>query len=111
METSQLSLLRNAMTAYTKRRRALSNNLANIDTPGYDRTSVDFEKQLRDARDDRVGADPSEVKAEVGVEDEKPVLEEELMAMSDTQMRIKHASRALSYHFDLMRTGITGRSS
>jgi|APHM01.1.fsa_nt_gi Flagellar basal body protein len=110
METSQLSLLRNAMTAYTKRRRALSGNLSNIDTPGYDRTSVDFEGELRDARNGQLGADPSEVEADVVVEDEKPVLEEELMALSDTQMRTQHASRALSHHFDLMRTGITGRT-
>lgn len=111
MDTGQLSLLRNAMTAYTKRRRALSGNLANVDTPGYDRTSVSFEEELRDVRDDALGGDQSEVEAEVVVEDEKPVLEEELMALSDTQMRMQHASRAVSHHFDLMRTGITGRSS
>ena len=111
METAQLSLLRNAMTAYAKRRRALSGNVANIDTPGYDRTSVSFEEELRDARDGPLGDDPSEVEAEVVAEDEKPVLENELMALSDTQMRTQHAARALSHHFDLMRTGITGRSS
>ncbi len=111
MDTSQVSLLRNAMTAYAKRRRALSGNLSNIDTPGYDRTSVSFEEPLRDARDNKLGGEPSDVEAEVTVEDEKPVLEEELMALSDTQMRTRHATRALSHHFDLMRTGITGRSN
>jgi len=111
METAQLSLLRNAMTAYAKRRRALSGNIANVDTPGYNRTSVSFEDELRDARNFDLGTDPAEVEAEVDVEDEKPVLENELMALSDTQMRTQHASRALSHHFDLMRTGITGRPS
>jgi flagellar basal-body rod protein FlgB len=111
MDTAQLSLLRNAMTAYTKRRRALSGNLANIDTPGYDRASVSFEGELREARDSPLGTEQSEVEAEVVVEDEKPVLENELMALSDTQMRTQHAARALSHHFDLMRTGITGRPS
>lgn len=111
MDTAQLSLLRNAMTAYTKRRRALSNNIANIDTPDYNRTSVDFEEKLRDARDLQVGTDPSEVEAEAEVEEEKPVLEEELMGLSDTQMRTQHASRALTHHFGLMSTSITGRPS
>lgn len=118
MDTGQLSLLRNAMTAYTKRRRAVSGNLANVDTPGYDRTSVSFEEKLRDVRDSSLrtgqsdlGTEQSEVEAEVVVEDEKPVLEEELMALSDTQMRMQLSSRAVSHHFDLMRTGITGRAS
>ena len=111
MDTSQVSLLRNAMTAYTKRRRSLSKNLANIDTPDYNRRSVDFEEKLRDARDLRVGTDPSEVEAEVDAEDQKPVLEEELMALSDTQMRTQHATRALTHHFDLMGTSISGRPS
>lgn len=111
MDTEQLSLLSNAMTAYAKRRRALSGNLANVDTPGYDRTSVSFEEELQDARDAPLGTEQSEVEAEVVVEDEKPVLENELMALSDTQMRTQHASRALSHHFDLLRTGITGRPS
>jgi len=109
METSQVSLLSNAMTAYAKRRRALSGNLSNIDTPGYDRTSVEFEEELRDARDVKLGTDPSEVEADAVVEDRKPVLEEELMALSDTQMRTQHASRALSHHFNLLQTSITGR--
>lgn len=110
METAQLSLLRNAMTAYAKRRRALSGNLANVDTPGYDRTSVSFEAELREARESPL-AEQSDVEAEVVVEEQKPILENELMALSDTQMRTQHAVRALSHHFDLMRTGITGRPS
>lgn len=112
MDTAQLSLLRNAMTAYAKRRRALSRNVANVDTPGYDRTSVTFEKELQAARENpSIGKDQSEVGPEVEVEDQKPILEDELMALSDTQMRTQFASRALTNHFDLMRTGITGQSS
>jgi len=111
MDTSQVSLLTNAMTAYTKRRRALSGNLSNIDTPGYDRTSVEFEEELRDARSFKLSKEPSEVEANTEVEDRKPVLEEELMALSDTQVRTQHATRALSHHFNLLSTSITGRPS
>jgi flagellar basal-body rod protein FlgB len=112
MDTAKLSLLRNAMTAYAKRRRALSRNLANIDTPGYDRTAVTFEQELQEARTSTgLGRRPSAVTARVEVQQgEAPVLENELMALSDTQMRTQLASRALSEHFDLMRTGITGQS-
>lgn len=112
MDTAKLSLLRNAMTAYAKRRRVLSSNLSNVDTPGYDRASVTFEEELQAARESPdIGGDPAEVEPKVEVQDQKPVLENELMALSDTQMRTQLASRALQDHFNLMRTGITGRPS
>lgn len=112
MDSAKVSLLRNAMTAYAKRRRAVSSNIANVDTPGYDRTSVRFEKELRSARDGSgIGEEQAEVEAEMEVEDQAPMLEDELMSLSDTQMRTQLATRALSDHFELMRTGITGRSA
>lgn len=112
METEKLSLLRNAMAAYAKRRRALSSNVANIDTPGYNRTSVSFEEELQAAREaPEIGTTQAEVEPQVEVNDQKPVLEDELMALSDTQMRTQLATRALSEHFSLMRTGITGQPS
>jgi len=109
MDTESVQLLRNAMTAYAQRRRAASSNLANLDTPGYDRVSVSFEEELQQARRHSGSLrDQSEVEAHMEVEDEAPVLENELMALTDTQMRTRLASRALSEHFDLMRMGITG---
>lgn len=111
MDTAKLSLLRNAMTAYAKRRRTLSSNLANVDTPGYDRASVSFEKKLQAARDSpEIDAEEADVEADVEIEEQSPVLEQELMALSDTQMRTQLATRALSDHFELLRTGITGRA-
>jgi len=80
METTQVRLLRNAMSAYAQRRRAASSNLANIDTPGYDRMSVSFEEELQDVRRHSGSLrEQSEVEPDTEVEDEAPVLEEELM--------------------------------
>ncbi|MEF8816892.1 MAG: flagellar basal body protein [Salinibacter sp.] len=109
METTNVRLLRNAMSAYTQRRRAASSNLANVDTPGYNRMSVSFEEKLQQARRHSGSLrEQSEVEANMEVEDGPPVLEDELMALTDTQMRTRLASRALTEHFDLMRMGITG---
>jgi len=109
METTNVRLLRNAMSAYAQRRRAASSNLANVDTPGYDRMSVSFEEELQEVRRHSGSLrEQSEVEANTEVEDEAPVLEEELMSLTDTQMRTRLASRALTEHFDLMRMGITG---
>ena len=109
MESTNVRLLRNAMSAYAQRRRAASSNIANVDTPGYDRMSVSFEEELQQARRHSGSLqEPAEVEASTEVEDESPVLEEELMSLTDTQMHTRLASRALTEHFDLMRMGITG---
>lgn len=110
METSRLVLLRQAMTAYTLRSRTLAANVANIETPGYQRLGVSFEdalqraRRLPDSEHLRRAAQPR-----VQVEERPPLLEDELMEVADTQMRTQLATRALSHHFALMRSGITGR--
>ena len=109
MTTPPLRLLQNAMQAYTRRLEALSANVANLDTPGYERLAVTFEESLQKAR--RGGRDgASDVAARLVAEDRPALLEDELMEMADTQMRTQLATRALHEHFARLRTGITGRS-
>ena len=109
MTTPNLQLLRNAMQAYAWRMEALASNVANLDPPGYDRLGVAFEDSLQRAR--RGGPGRAEhVGAEMVQEDRAPVLEDELMALADTQMRVQLATRALHEHFNRVRTGITGRA-
>ena len=112
METSKVKLLSNAMLAYTWRMQALTSNAANLDTPGYQRLSVDFEESLQQARRRVAGPDDtSDVGPRVNVEDGPALLEDELMGLADTQARTQMASRALREHFELVRTGITGRTA
>jgi len=111
MKTMTLNLLARAMQAYTWRMQALSSNVANLDTPGYQRLSVSFEEMLQDVRHSIESPhDALDIQAHVVVEDEAPILEDELMELADTQMRTQLASRALHGHFNKMRIGITGRS-
>lgn len=111
MLTKNLQLLRTAMKTYTWRAQATASNLANLDTPGYQRISVSFEDQLRNVRHDVPSLrHPEDVEPRMEVEDGPPVLEDEMMIMADVQMRTQFASRALREHFGLMRMGITGRS-
>jgi flagellar basal-body rod protein FlgB len=111
METGKLSLLRRAMQAYSWRMQTTAGNMANLDTPGYQRLSVSFEETLQQTRRHMAGGETPEVRPQVHMEAGAPVLEEEMMDLADTQMRTQLATRALREHFDLMRTGITGRSS
>lgn len=109
METSKLKLLTNAMQAYAWRAKAVTSNLANLETPDYRRMSVKFEEALQEARHTIEGPDGlSDIEPRMDIEETPPVLEDELMEMADTQMRTQLASRALREHFDLLRTGITG---
>lgn len=97
------------MQAYTWRLKSLASNVANLDTPGYNRLSVSFEDSLQRAR--RGGPDRTEgVTAQMVEEGAPPLLEDELMELADTQMRTQLATRALHEHFALLRTGITGRA-
>ena len=41
-----MGLLAKAMDAYSTRHKVISNNIANVDTPGYKRSYVEFERQL-----------------------------------------------------------------
>jgi len=111
METPKLKMLAHAMQAYTMRMRAISSNIANLDTPGYRRESVNFEDTLQDTRHQIPGLrNETDVEARMAMEDAPPVLEDELMDLADTQMRTQFASRALHEHFGMLRSSITGRT-
>ncbi|PAP75774.1 flagellar basal body rod protein FlgB [Rubrivirga marina] len=109
MTPPPLRLLQNAMQAYTYRLESLASNVANLDTPGYNRLAVRFEESLQDARRSADG-DVDAVAAEMVEEGRAPLLEDELMEIADTQMRVQLATRALHEHFARIRTGITGRA-
>lgn len=97
------------MQAYTWRLKALSSNVANLDTPGYNRLSVSFEESLQRARRSETGMNREYVVAQMQQDGRPPILEDELMELADTQMRTQLATRALHEHFARLRTGITGR--
>ncbi len=108
-----IELLRHAMQAYALRTRALSSNVANLDTPDYRRISVDFEQELQRAHRGAsgTGAAGAIPDARLRVEETGSLLEDEMMEIADTQMRQQLATRALHDHFGLIRTGITGRAA
>jgi flagellar basal-body rod protein FlgB len=110
METPKLRLLAHAMQAYAWRTQALASNIANLDTPGYQRIAVSFEDTLQQVQH-RVPSlqDPGDVAPRMVVEDGPSILEDELMELADTQMRTQFATRALHEHFSGLRLAITGR--
>ncbi len=111
MDTPTLSVLRHAMQAYAMRSQALADNIANLDTPDYQRETVRFEDELQLRRRSTPSLrTPEDVQGRYEIEDAPAFLEEEMMSLADTQMRTQLTSRALREHFDILRTGITGRT-
>lgn len=109
--SQSFGVLRNAMGAYALRFKVLANNIANVDTPGYQRSSVSFEDKLQKAKQSISQATPlQEVRAEVDNDNVAPSLEDELLQLTETQVRNHVASRAMRDQFSVMRTAITGRS-
>ncbi|GAB5521596.1 MAG: hypothetical protein RhofKO_38470 [Rhodothermales bacterium] len=111
METKTINLLRRAMLTYNMRTQTTASNLANLDTPGYQRMGVSFEESLRDARHGVTLFDQTQgLMPKVETDEGPPILEDEMMELADTQMRVQLSTRALSDKFGLLRTGITGRT-
>lgn len=108
IDSNHSQTLAKAMDAYALRQKITSANIANADTPGYKRSEVRFEDQLQQAQATKksgAGITPT-----IEVTEENVILEDEMIEMADTQMRVQLVSRSIRHHFDLLRTGITGLS-
>ena len=107
IDSSHSQLLAKAMDSYTLRQQITSSNIANIDTPGYKRHEVQFETELRKVRESEGAAGMKKVNPSIRETGDNVVLENELIEMADTQMRVQLVTRSLRHHFDMLRTGIT----
>lgn len=65
-DLTSFQLLENALRAAQLRQQVYSNNIANIDTPGYKRQDVQFENVLQDALQRTVVPTPSGAQGAVG---------------------------------------------
>ncbi len=112
MITERIKLLDKALLAYSWRLKALTSNIANLDTPGYQKLSVTFEEAMQANRHVIPSLrEPSDVDPRLRVEEEAPSLETELMNLADTQMRVQFSTKALHDHFAMIHSSITGRPS
>ncbi len=111
IDNQHTKLLAKAMDAYSLRQKMTASNIANIDTPNYNKVSVSFEDELRRVNQGSFGSENmDDVNPKIVETNEQPVLEDELLEMADTQMRVQMVSRALRHNFEMLRSGITGRS-
>lgn len=103
-------MLGRAMDAYTLRQKMTATNIANADTPNYKRHEVQFEEELQKAQQTQGVAGMKNVTPSITETDQGVMLEDEMIEMTDTQIRVQLVTRSLRHHFSLLRNGITGNN-
>jgi flagellar basal-body rod protein FlgB len=102
-----------AINGLDARQRAISSNVANLETPNYLARQVDFEDSLRAAIDK---GDPSNAAVSVHqslaatrLNGNNVNIDFELLAQSENVLRQKLVIQALNNKYSLLRTAITGQ--
>jgi flagellar basal-body rod protein FlgB len=107
---SVLSVLSTALDGLSLRSRVIADNVANVDTPGFRATNVDFEDSLREAvtsgRNTDVTAEVLPTDTPVGANGNNVDLRKEMMAASQTQFQYQLMTRAVSDQFSRISTSV-----
>ena len=109
-------VLASALDGISARQNVIADNIANVDTPGFRASSVDFETQLKSAISDgsfekgvdSVTATTSPTDTPVGANGNNVDLRKETMAAVQSQYQYQILTRAVSERFDLVKTAATG---
>jgi len=112
IDSTHTKLLAKAMDVYTLRNKITAANISNIDTPGYKKGTVKFEEELSRRLDSGFTSKKqvADLNPVISQTDEKPIIEDELMELADTQIRVQMVTRALRHNFEQLRMGIIGRA-
>lgn len=108
IDSNHSKMLGQAMDAYSLRQKITAANIANADTPGYNKRSVSFESELQNAQQSQGVAGMKNVTPTIIETSEKVILEDEMIEMTDTQIRVQMVARSLRHHFSLLKNSITG---
>lgn len=108
------AVLNYALDGLSTRQQVIADNIANVDTPGFRATSVDFESSLRSAIDnDSLGSEPGvatlATQTPVGANGNNVDLRKETLAAVQSQYQYQVISRAVSDRFALLKTVAGGQ--
>ena len=101
-----------ALSGLAARQRALADNIANVETPGFSAGRVDFEDSLSAAvrRGNPAGAEFSARRSTdaPGLNGNNVQVDNEVVALTDTGLRYNLMVEAMNAKFRLLRTAISG---
>ena len=108
-----MDALRFSLRGLATRQRALADNIANLETPGYLAKRVEFESTLERAI---ANGDPtrgsishSRSTDETGLNNNNVNLDDETLLSTDTALRYQMSVEALNAKYRLLRTAIRGQ--
>ena len=110
MHDVTMSALHQALRGLSARQRTIADNIANLETPEFLAGRVEFESSLTAAL--AVGTpDAAQISTErslapTGVNGNNVSLDEETLAMIETDLRYQLASQSMTNKFTLLRTAI-----
>lgn len=111
-------VLASALDGVSLRQQVIADNIANVDTPGFRATSVDFESQLNAAISDGsfesgsrvdVGATTTPTDTPVGANGNNVDLRKETMAAMQSQFQYQILTRAVTERFNIIKTSVSGQ--
>lgn len=113
LQETSIDVLQAAMRGLSTRQDAISNNIANVNTPYYTARTASFENELRRAIADGDNPLTSEVTTGVstsaaGLNGNNVNLADETMLGIETQMKMQLALRATGDRFSLLRSAVRG---
>jgi flagellar basal-body rod protein FlgB len=107
-----ITTLRAAMTGLAARQKVTANNIANVETPGFTASQVDFESSLAQAVSDGNPADfavsQSATTDAAGQDGNNVSLENEVTTATKTTLQEQLISNALTSNFGLLSTVLKG---
>jgi flagellar basal-body rod protein FlgB len=127
-DSTRIPLLTKGLDAYALRHRAISDNVANAETVGYQRRVIEFEERLRLATDKggmqrtnlthlgSGGVNPSEIEPRVVVDVQRSDvndlnnvdIDHEMADMTENHLQFSFASRLAKSYFELLQTSMKG---
>jgi flagellar basal-body rod protein FlgB len=91
---------------------AIKNNIANVETPGYQAHEIDFESSLNEAIDagdvDSASIADTRSTAPTRLNGNNVAIDREMTQMTETELRHQLSISALNAKYRLLRTAITG---
>lgn len=129
-DRANLDHLKKALTVYARRQRVTAENIANVETRGYEAQEYRFEEMLRKAQGNHVqGLATREGHLPVGrrgIEDTDGLIraqergfdngtndvdiDAEMTDLATTELSYRLATRVLSMKYSLLRTAVAGRT-
>jgi len=126
---STIGTVRGWLQGLSRRQEAISNNIANIDTPGYRAQEVPFEAELKRAigagqtglrttdprhiaaggtRNDQLGVQAAQLLTSSRLDENTVDIDQEMIGLAETQMRYQAATSALNTKLNIIRNVIRG---